>query len=279
MNETAFFIYKIMEIHGHRGCRGYYPENTIEGFLYAVELGCTAIELDVVVSKDNQLVVSHEPWMNHLFCVTPKGDRITEEEEKCHNIFDMTFEEIQQYDCGRRIDDKYPDQLNKKSRKPSLQRVVDVLKGYDVKINIEVKSDKEWYGEFQPHPKEFSALVHQFILDNNLSQKCIVQSFDVEFLNEFKTRSFESIELGLLVENEIDVNAQLVQLDFIPEYFNPEYVLLTEEVLSELHSRSIKVLVWTVNNKESILRMKKLGVDGIISDYPNIVIELLNKKI
>lgn len=267
-----------MEIHGHRGCRGYYPENTIEGFLYAVELGCTAIELDVVVSKDKQLVVSHEPWMNHLFCLTPTGDRIKASDEKSHNVYKMTLDEVQQYDCGRRIDDKYLDQLNKKSKKPSLQRVVDVLKGFDVKINIEVKSEKELYGEFQPHPQEYAELVHQFILDNDLNHKCMVQSFDVNFLNSFHALLNKELDLGFLVENEIDVEKQLSQLNFMPKYFNPDYTLMDQAIVSALHAKNMKVLVWTVNDSDAILNMKNIGVDGIISDYPNNVRELLNKN-
>lgn len=267
-----------MEIHGHRGCRGYYPENTIEGFLYAIELGATAIELDIVVSKDKQLIVSHEPWMNHLFCETPLGKRISEEEQLQYNLYEITVEEIQQYNCGARIDDKYPDQLRKFSVKPTLQKVVDVLKPFPTKINIEVKSEVGWYGTFQPQVEEYAQLVADFLERNNLYHKCMVQSFDVNFLNAFQEKLNTPLAIGFLVEDTVDVVCQLKQLNFTPTHFNPDYKLLTHEIREQVKKIGIKTFVWTVNDAEAIEEVLAMEVDGIISDYPDRVKIVLNQN-
>ena len=267
-----------MEIHGHRGCRGYYPENTIEGFLYAIELGATAIELDVVVSKDKQLIVSHEPWMNYLFCETPDGKRIDEKDQMNYNLYKMTVEEIQQYSCGARIDDKYPEQLRKFSVKPTLQKVVDVLKPFPVKINIEVKSEERGYGTYQPQVEEYAQLVVDFIEKNDLYHKCMIQSFDVIFLNEFHKKTPRQLDIGLLVEDVLDVESQLKQLNFKPTHFNPDYKLLTKEVRLQVSELGLKIFVWTVNNNDAIEDVLDLNVDGIISDYPDRVKNVLNQN-
>lgn len=268
----------LMEVHGHRGCRGYYPENTIEGFLFAVEMGCSAIELDVVVTKDKQLLVSHEPWMNYLFCTTPAGEGISKGEEGKYNIFDMTLEEAQMFGCGRRKDEAFPEQLKKKAKKPSLQRVLDVLKPFDVRINIEVKSEESWVGIFQPNVVEYATLLVNLIEENELYKTCMVQSFDRVFLNTFQPLLSKAMDIGLLVEGELNIEQNLKALNFQPTYFNPEYVLLDDEVLTVLHQKGIRVLVWTVNSDKEIQNMINLGVDGIISDYPDNVLRMLNKK-
>ncbi|HSZ26331.1 MAG TPA: glycerophosphodiester phosphodiesterase family protein, partial [Cytophagaceae bacterium] len=95
---------------GHRGCRGIYPENTLEGFRRAIDLGINSLELDVVVSKDRQLVVSHEPYMNPEICLKPDGSEITPSEEKQYNLYTMTYEEIKKFDCGLKIHPRFPNQ-------------------------------------------------------------------------------------------------------------------------------------------------------------------------
>ena len=173
-----------IQIHGHRGCRGYYPENTIEGFKLALELGATAIELDIVVSKEKQLIVSHEPYMNHLFCQDKEGNQVSKDKEKEINLYKMTLSEIQQFDCGARTDTKYPEQKKVKTHKPSLEEVVAALPNH-VFLNIEVKSEPQWYGTYQPETREYAGLVANFIEQHHLYSRCLVQSFDSNFLNDF----------------------------------------------------------------------------------------------
>ena len=101
------------KIFGHRGCRGIYPENTIEGFKKAISLGVDGIELDVVVNKNQELVISHESYIDTNYCLTTKID------EKNLNIFKMNITEIQKIDCGSKFIKEFPNQLKIKEKKPT----------------------------------------------------------------------------------------------------------------------------------------------------------------
>ena len=86
------------DVQGHRGARGLMPENTIPAFKLALDSGVTTIELDVVLTKDKQVVVSHEPWMNASICTNPDGEKIDPKKEKSFNIYEMTYDEVKQWD-------------------------------------------------------------------------------------------------------------------------------------------------------------------------------------
>ena len=99
LSASAQYIPKF-DVQGHRGARGLRPENTIPGFLVAIDSGVTTIELDVVITKDKQVVVSHEPWMSAAICLDPSGSPLQAKEEKKFNIYQMTYDEVKQFDCG-----------------------------------------------------------------------------------------------------------------------------------------------------------------------------------
>src|SRR5688500_119603 len=98
------------DVQGHRGARGLKPENTIPGFLLAIDSGVTTIELDVVVTRDKQVVVSHEPWMSVSICLDPAGSPLQPKDEKKKNIYQMTYEQVRQFDCGSLGNKNFPEQ-------------------------------------------------------------------------------------------------------------------------------------------------------------------------
>src|SRR5258706_6841771 len=106
------------DIQGHRGARGLKPENTIPAFLTALDTGVTTLEMDVVITRDKQVVVSHEPWMSAGICTNAFGKPVKEKEEKKYNLYRMTYEEIKQFDCGSRGDVKFPGEGKMKAVKP-----------------------------------------------------------------------------------------------------------------------------------------------------------------
>ena len=99
-----------IDIQGHRGCRGLMPENTIEAFKKAIELGVHTLELDVAISKDGIVVVSHEPFMSRKTCLDARGNEITKAYDKKYNLYQMTFDSIKQFDCGTKFHPKFPNQ-------------------------------------------------------------------------------------------------------------------------------------------------------------------------
>lgn len=276
-------IYNHIEIHGHRGARGLFPENTITSFIEAVKCGAQAIELDVVISKDNKVVVSHEPWMNALYCSKPNGIPINENTESEFNLYHMNYDEIKTYDCGIRGNKLFPSQIAVKEFKPLLSEVVLKVDEFtnlnglkNIKYNIEIKSEEKDYGKFQPYPSEFVELVYNEIKQLGILNRCIVQSFDVTILRSLKAK-YHDLQLSYLVENTNSLEHNLDLLGFYPDIYAPEYVLINEGLISDLDNKKIKLITWTVNEIEDMKRLINMGVNTIITDYPNKAYNLINK--
>lgn len=107
-----------IDIQGHRGCRGLFPENSLPAFEKAIDLGVTTLELDLAITKDHKVVVSHEPYMNSVICFDPDGNTIDASMERKYNLYQMTHEEIKQFDCGSKVHSNYPNQKKLKTYKP-----------------------------------------------------------------------------------------------------------------------------------------------------------------
>lgn len=265
---------------GHRGCRGLYPENTVQGFLHAIALGCNALELDVVVSKDNQLVVSHEPYMNPEICLKPDGTALRHDEEKAFNLYQLSYNEIKTFDCGLKPVTRFPDQKKMNVYKPLLEEVIKACEQYikdtvyqyttpPLLYDIEIKSEPGEYGISQPAPEKFAELLAKFVFRHNLSEKVLIRSFDPAPL-QYLHKTYPELPLALIVENNLSAEANLEILGFHPLMYSPEYVLLTKEEMLFLKKANLLVVPWTVNTSADIREMLRLEVDGIITDYPDL---------
>ncbi len=263
---------------GHRGARGLLPENTIPAFLKALEYkAVTTLELDLAVSKDGILIVSHEPWMSEKICTKPDGSPVTKAEEKSLKIMGLTYEEIKQYDCGSRGNERFPEQVAMKTHKPSLADVVNEVKKYcfmrklDLpSFNIEIKSEEAYDGVFTPPIEEYAKLVVEEVKQLLPREKVCIQSFDVrplQIIHEMEP----GITLALLVENLSGPKANLERLGFQPDIYSPYYKLLRKKHIKSLHKKGTRVIPWTVNNPKAMKKLIRKGVDGIITDYPNLI--------
>jgi glycerophosphoryl diester phosphodiesterase len=259
------------DIEGHRGCRGLLPENTIPAFEKALELGVTTLEMDLVISKDRQVVVSHEPYFNHEIATTPDKKHLTPEVEKKHNLFDLTFGEIQHYDVGLKIHPRFPSQKKIPTTKPLFQTVIDLAEKRNptIQYNVEVKSTPEGDGLFHPNINEFCDLVCQLIITNKIEIRTIVQSFDLRALQYIKQK-YPQIQLSLLIENELSPEFNIKILGFTPHVYSPDFHLVNQEVVALGKSLHMKIIPWTANTAADIQNLIDLGVDGIITDYPDI---------
>lgn len=269
-----------VEVQGHRGDRGNFPENTIEAFLSAVDKGVDVIELDVVVSKDRKVVVSHEPFMSSAYVIAPNGQSISKSEEKSLNLYKMTYESIRKFDTGSNGNKSFPEQKKVKTYKPLLSDVFKSVESYihqhklkKVRYNIEIKSEKSEYGISQPLPKEFADMVMKEIQFENLSERVNIQSFDPEILNVVH-KFYPDIKLAFLTD-EPGIEHNLSKLDFIPEIYSPYYKLVSTSFIDSLKNKKMRVIPWTVNRDADIDNMLKLSVDGIITDYPERVLRKL----
>ena len=262
------------DVQGHRGARGLAPENSLPAFKKALSLGVNTLELDVVISKDQEVVVSHEPWMNHQICLTPEGGSISSENQKKLNMYEMDYQQIKKYDCGSKVYSDYPDQVNQTTYKPKLSEVIKLVQSYNqqqnkaVHLNIEIKSMPEGDHIYHPPPKKFVDLVVN-VLDKYQVQKkdYNLQSFDFRILKEIH-QGYPVIRIAALVYQS-DMETSLHKLGFKPDIHSPYYPLVNRELIENAHQKNIKVIPWTVNSKKDMLNLLKLGVDGIITDYPD----------
>lgn len=264
------------DLQGHRGARGLRPENSIPAFLFALDSGVTTLELDVVISKDKQVVVSHEPWMSAAICLQPDGAAITQgDDQKLFNMYQMNYTDIREFDCGSLGNERFPEQVKMRVSKPLLQDVIIAVEEhiksytqYEVDYNIEIKSSPDGDKKFHPGVEEFSDLVYE-VIDKYLPlERIVIQSFDFRVLKYWQ-KKYPGIRLAALVENNKSVETNLKNLGFTPAIYSPYYQLLKKEDVDYLHKRKIRVIPWTVNEENEMLSMRGLGVDGIITDYPD----------
>ncbi|CCG98488.1 glycerophosphoryl diester phosphodiesterase [Fibrella aestuarina BUZ 2] len=274
------------ELQGHRGCRGLMPENTIPAFLKALNLGVNTLELDVVVSQDGQVVVSHEPYFNAEFTTKPDGTPVTKDEQKWLVLYRMPYADIKQYDVGRRGNARFPEQQKQPAIKPLLRDVIAAVEAHRVNgnvprfgYNIELKSEGDEYDKSQPQPAEFCRLVNQILTEANLDpNRVVIQSFDFAVLQQWQqqmtAKKLLPVRLSALVENIRGIDHNLEKLGFKPAIYSPNYQLISRDGIEKLHQLGVKVIPWTVNNPKDMRRLLDLGVDGLITDYPDRAIEL-----
>lgn len=274
------------EIQGHRGCRGLMPENTIEAFKKAVDLGVDSLELDVVISKDRKVVVSHDPFFNPQITTRPDGTFYKSERDS--NLYLMDYEGIRQHDVGQRGNADFPEQAKIKAYKPLLSEVFEEVSKYifsqnrkAISYNIEIKSIPDEYHRTQPSSEEFVDLVLA-VVDNGLTDsELALQSFDFKVLQylHFLNQEQKKYSISALIEpednNEIDFN--LEKLGFKPDIWSPNFTVLSKNKVSYLHKMGIKVIPWTVNNLTDMDRMYAIGCHGIITDYPDRAIKYIKK--
>jgi len=268
---------------GHRGTRGLRPENTLPAFHKALELGVRTLEMDVVITKDKKVVVSHDPWIDPSICYDSSGDEIKPDTSRDYKIYNLTFDELSKFDCGSRGNSGFPRQEKIAVSKPLLSDVFRLAEKYckdynrnEAFYNIEIKSQPDWDSIYTPPLQEFCDLVFSVVNDYIPLQRVIIQSFDIRALKYFH-KKYPAVTLSLLVENENNPEKMIRELGFKPAIYSPEYILLKPKNVEWLHANHIKVVPWTVNDTDEMKKLINMKVDGIITDYPDLIIAVTDK--
>lgn len=255
-----------IEVHGHRGARAVRPENTLPAFEYAIAAGADVLELDLAVTKDNVVVVSHDPVLKPPICRGPAPEA---------RIRDLTSAEIRQWDCGGTRHPDFPRQQPVPgARMPTLDEVFALASRGSFRFNIETKITPE-QPDLAPPPDEFVRLVLELIRKHRLEPRVILQSFDFRTLHEMKKQAPE-IALAALyngpprdfVEIARQAGAAIV---------SPEHRLVTPEQVAAAHAAGLRVIPWTANTPQDWDRLIAAGVDGIITDDPASLIAHLGR--
>lgn len=272
------------QVHGHRGCDDAVPANTIPAFLLAAATGCQWLEMDVVITGDDHVLVSHEAWIDHHTCRDPEGRALSEEEGRAINIFELPLLEVQRFGCvpAHRAEEHAPPWAG--WHKPTLAEVVIAVgassaerKASAPSFNIEIKSEPLIYGTFQPPPERFAELVLRDVIALGITDRCLVQSFDIAILEAMHVLA-PDLPLALLVENADGVESNLRRLSFTPRYYSPAYSIANARMAGELREKGIGLLVWTVNDVADMCRMLDLEVDGLITDKPREAMALIASR-
>ena len=277
-SQKSIALPKLFDKQGHRGCRGLMPENTIPAMLHALGMNITTLEMDIVFTKDGKAILSHEPFFNHEITTKPDGTFIDEKEEKNYNIYKMNYEEVKKYDVGMKPHPRFPQQEKMKAVKPLLSDVFAAVKNDMMTrrrpypfFNIETKTTPVTDNIFHPAPAEFVEQLMKVIMDNQMEDYVIIQSFDFRTL-QYLHQHYPSIKTAMLIEDfdKRSLEGQLKALGFSPNIYSPAFELVNESLIQQCHQQNIQVIPWTVNDRPGIDRLKKMGVDGIITDYPNL---------
>ncbi len=257
---------RTIEIHGHRGWRALFPENSIIGCHEASKLNIDAIEIDLVVDADHQLIVSHEAYFNPKLCTGPSGQELSY--SPSNNIYTMTQKDIGQYHCGHLYDPNFPNQTLQKHTKPSLKKLIhEVALASHQYWNIELKFENERKSLYYPDAERYATIVIEEISALGIAHSCLLQSFSYELLQAIYKQN-DSLRLGLLIDRPTKVKDNISELGFVPDFYNPHYALLSSALVNKAHSLNMKVVPWTVNDVNEMKNLIAMGVDGLITDYP-----------
>lgn len=272
------FSQNTFDVQGHRGCRGLMPENTIPAMYKAIDLGVTTLEMDAVISRDKQVIVSHDPFFNHEITSKPDGSEVTADEEKSLNIYQMNFDEVIRFDVGRKPNPRFPRQQKISVSKPRLIDLIDSVEAYCTKnrlrapeYNIETKSLPTTDGIFHPLPAEFCELLVAAIQSRGIQNRVTIQSFDFRTL-QYIHQHYPFFKTAMLIEDfdNRGLDQQLSSLGYTPNIYSPAYSILKDSIVERCHELKMKVIPWTVNDTSAIHRLRQMGVDGIITDYPDL---------
>ncbi|MGZ9816324.1 glycerophosphodiester phosphodiesterase [Peribacillus simplex] len=229
---------------GHRGASGYCPENTMASYNKAIELGADFLEVDINLSKDDVLVVLHDPTLDRT--TNGKG-----------NIRDYTAAELKELDAGSWYHSCY-----KNEKIPLLSEVLENF-GSEVGILIELKHPSSYPGIEQKLAEELG----KFQEYSTSKSRIMVHSFDMESMKRFH-QLMPDIPVGVLIKRRIN-DQKLKEIAEFASFLNPKQTILSTKLQMQIQKHGMKVYTWTVNNKKQIRMFKKMQLDGIISDFPD----------
>jgi len=265
------------DLQAHRGGRGLRPENTIPAMRHALALGATTLEMDVAISQDKRVLLSHDPYLNADFVYRPDGQLLTEEEGKALIIYGTPYAEIRRYDVGSHGNPKFPQQQKLLTYKPLLAEVIDSAEAYAKRThraapfyNIETKTTPAGDGTYHPAPAEFVRLLLAVIAEKDIQKRVIIQSFDPRTL-EIVHRTQPRLRTALLVDNPDGLEKNLGRLSFRPSIYSPAYKLVTPALVQACHWQHLQIIPWTVNDAAEARQLLAEQVDGLITDYPDLL--------
>lgn len=264
----------------HRGGRGLMPENTIASEKNAIDYDCT-LEMDLQMSKDQKIVVSHDGYFNSAFSLTPEGNSMSKKDGLSRLIYNMPYDSVSKYDVGLKPYPAFPQQKKIHAIKPLLSALIDSVEAYAKEknhvnhYNIEIKSNPKSDGKYYSTLEEYVDSSMKIIIEKGIAPRTMMQSFDVRALRMIHEK-YPQVQTSFLVSanNKKTAQGYIDELGFVPDVFSPEFSLVTPDLVKAFHQKNVLVIPWTPNTLEDIQRLKDMGADGAITDYPGLFAHL-----
>ena len=262
----------------HRGGRGLMPENTIIAMLDAMRYeNITTLEMDTHITKDNKVVVTHDDYLSPGFMLTPDGKEIPARDAKKYAVFQMNYDLLKTFDIGTKVNSGFLQQKKVKTYIPLLGDLIDSVQ-QEIKIknrqqlfyNIETKCDVKGDGVANPAPEVFVKLLMDVVEQKKITPYVVIQSFDKRTI-QIINKKYPKVKTSFLVSNKKSYEENIADLGYKPFIYSPEWKLVTANLVQKAHADGVKVIPWTPNKKEDIDHLKSLKVDGMITDYPNLL--------
>jgi len=272
-------------VHAHRGGRAYRPENTLASFSYGIEVGADVLELDLAVTKDNVLVVSHSPFLTQPESDDPHVKAALAGERHCDGpplapgtpIRALTLAELKRYDCGAHTLAAFPHQVAvPHTTIPTFDEVLDLAPKGKFEFNVETKIFPN-HPEFTPSPEEFVRMINEAVVRHGLESRVILQSFDFRTLHAMRVVNpkirlsalfGESRYDAMMGINEPDKSFAAIAKQSGADILSPDQSLVTAAEVAKAHELGLQVAPYTVNDEAGWCRMADAEVDAIITDDP-----------
>lgn len=275
MNNLSFPSFSA---EAHRGGRGLMPENTIIAMQDAMSFDAvTTLEMDTHITKDGKVVVTHDDYLSPSFMLTPEGKEIPKADDNKYPIYQMNYDLLRTFDIGTKVNTGFPQQKKIKTYIPLLADLIDSVQK-EIKLknkkqlfyNIETKCEVAGDNLVNPVPEVFVKLLMDVIEDKKITPFVVIQSFDkrtIKIINQ----KYPKVKTSFLIANKKTYDENIADLGYKPFIYSPEWKLVNADLITKAHADGVKVIPWTVNTKTEINRLKSLKVDGIITDYPNLL--------
>ena len=289
------------DLHGHRGARGLAPENTLAAFTRALDIGVTTLELDIGVTRDGVVVIHHDERLNPDIVRNPAGAWLTAPTPR---LRDLTFAQLQHYNAGMlrpgtAYAQRFPGQAARDGERiPSLAQLFDLVQQRGdtrVRFNIETKLTPDKPDD-TVGPEALVGALLGVIAAHRMEARVSIQSFDWRTLKFVQTRapriptvyltaqrsSFNTIDVkglwtaGMLREQFASVPAMVQSAG--GAVWSPAFEDLTPALLKDAKARGLKVIPWTVNQRDDMLRLIDWGVDGLVTDQPDVGAAVLKQR-
>jgi glycerophosphoryl diester phosphodiesterase len=257
------------------------PENTIPSMKKAIDDGANIIEVDIQISKDNMVTVAHDAYINRTYSLLPNGEEIPESDSRKYLLYQMEYDSIRKFDVGSKFHKDFPQQKKMFVHIPLLSELIDSVEAYTVAkefppiiYNIEIKSDPEKDGVYQPAPAKLIKLVMDVVNAKRIGGRFYLQSFDIRQIQEVH-KKYPHVVVGFLTgKKDVSLDENLRQIGFKPQIYSPQYKLITAQLIQACRDQGMKCVPWTVNTSDEMNKLITLGVDGIITDYPHLLSDI-----